>query len=144
MPYATQADIAELYGEELLFQLADRDRDQQLDVAAITAALTSADGQINTYLSLRYTPSQIAASADVKRLAIDIAVHRLAQQADAWTKEIRARYEDAITQLKLMASGAIGLGLPENQTPAASDVRDGEVLVSNNERVFTRRSMRGL
>ncbi len=144
MSYATQADIAELYGEELLYQLADRDRDQQLDVAAIATALATADGQINTYLSVRYTPSQIAASADVKRLAIDIAVYRLAQQADAYTKEIRTRYEDAIAQLKLMASGAIGLGLPEDQPQAASDVRDGDVLVNNNERLFTRRSTRGL
>lgn len=142
--YATQTDIAELYGEELLYQLADRDRDQVLDTVAIEKAISSAAGQLRTYLTKRYSDAQLAASPDVQRLVIDIAVYRLAQQADAYTKEIRQRYEDAISQMELMARGTIGIGLPEEQPVAASEILDGELLVSGNDREFTRSKMRGL
>lgn len=140
----TQQDIQDLYGEELLYILADRDRDQVLDTVAIEKACESAWSQIETYLLKRYSHAQIAASKDVKRLAVDIAVYRLGVSADAYTKEQRQRYEDALHQLELMAAGKIGIGLPEEIAPPTSDVRDGELLVVNNERLFTRDRMRGL
>ena len=142
--YATQTDITNLYGEELLYVLADRDRDQVLDTAAINAAIEFGAAQVRTYLSKRYSDAQLAASQDVKRLVVEIAVFRLALQADALTVEIRTRYEEALRQMELMARGTIGIGVPEEMPQAASDLRDGDILVFANERAFTRDKMRGL
>lgn len=144
MAYATQSDIAALYGEELLYQVADRDRDQVLDTEAIARALTSASRQIDTYLSQRYAVPLDEPTEDITRLAVDIGVYRLAQQADSYTKEIRQRYEDAVQQLKWMAEGKIGLGLPPTATPVAGDVREGEALLTGPVRLFTRDHLRGL
>ena len=144
MAYATQQDIADLYGEELLYIVADRDRDQVLDVAAITRALSMASGEIDSKLSVRYTVPFTTPSEDIKRICVDIAVYRLAQQADALTIEIKERYKTAREDLLLMASGEIGTGLPPETPGQGSEIRDGEVLVSGNQRLFTRERMKGL
>jgi phage gp36-like protein len=144
MAYAVQQDIADLYGDELLYQVADRDRNQVLDTAAITKALAQATSQIDSFLSARYPVPLSTITEDIKRLTVDIAIYRLAFGGDAYTKEIRTRYEDALAQLKLMASGGAGLGLPPATEPAAGDVKGGEILTSGNERIFTRCTQRGL
>ena len=93
MSYAVQSDIVDRFGEELLYQIADRDRDQQLETAAIELALADASAEVDTYLSQRYTVPLDPTPRVVVRLAVDIAVYRLAQKAQAYTEEIRQRYE---------------------------------------------------
>lgn len=143
MAYATQQDIAEIYGEELLYILADRDRDQVLDTAAIASSLDKASGEIDAKLSVRYVVPFAEPSADITRICIDIAVYRLALAADAWTVEIERRYKLARGDLKDMAEGDAGTGIPA-EPGQGSEIRGGEALISANERLFTRHTMRGL
>ena len=146
MSYATQADIQSLYGLELLYLIADRDRDQVLDAAAITSALELATGEIDSKLSNRFPTPLPTVSADIRRICVDIAVYRLALQADAMTVQIEKRYELARADLMAMAAGKIGTGVPspDPKPESGSDLVGGEILVSGNERLFTRRSLRGL
>lgn len=146
MSYALQADIQALYGLELLYIVADRDRDQVLDTAAIASALELATSEINSKLSIRYPVPLPVVSDDIKRICIDIAVYRLALSADALTKEIERRYEIAREDLMAMAKGTIGIGIPSaDPKPAAgSDLIGGEIMVSGNDRLMTRQQLRGL
>lgn len=143
MAYATQQDIADLYGEELLYVVADRDRNQVLDTVAIERALVLATGEINSKLANRHPVPFAEPSADIQRICIDLAVYRLALEADALTIEIKDRRKQAREDLLLMAQGEIGTGV-ELPPGSGSEIRDGEVLVSGNERIFTRTTMRGL
>lgn len=145
MSYAVQSDIVDRFGEELLYQIADRDRDQQLETAAIELALADASAEVDTYLSQRYTVPLDPTPRVVVRLAVDIAVYRLAQKAQAYTEEIRQRYEDAIELLVRMAKGTAGLGEAAEETGAGGEIKGGQILPTDNpERVFSRKTMKGL
>ena len=139
MIYATRQDILSREGADALFAAADRDRDGQTDVAAVDAKLADASATIDTYLSLRYPLPLSVVPPVLKRLCVDITLYGLSLSADALTKELRQRYEDAISLLKQMASGAVGLGVElAPETPVSGEVKGGEILLSPKPRLFSR------
>lgn len=144
MPYATREDILTREGEDALFSVGDRNRDDVVDFAAVDRALADASADIDAYLSVRYTLPLSPVPPVLTRLCVHITLYRLALSADALTKELRQRYEDALSMLKQMASGAIGLGLPSTpSSPVESEVK-AEILVTSNARLFTRAATPGL
>ena len=54
MPYASQADIVDLYGQNALV-VADRDGDGVADAAAISRAMDLSSGEMDTYIGRRYS-----------------------------------------------------------------------------------------
>ena len=149
MPYATQADIVSLYGENALF-VADRDGDGTVDAQAVERALTSASAEIDTYIAVRYALPLREASPFLQTICVDIAVYRLALSADVLSEEHRKRYEDAQAFLKRVSDGKATLIVTPQ--PDANGEGSGEsaasgprpIVVGGPERIFSRAQMRGL
>lgn len=139
MPYATRQDILDREGADALYAAADRDRDDAVDTAAVDAKLLDASATIDTYLSLRYPLPLATVPPVLTRLCIDITLYGLSLSADALTKELRQRYEDAISLLNKMARGDVGLGVAVvPDAPVDGDVKGGEILLAGPARVFSR------
>ena len=116
MSYATQADIVALYGEEELIQLADRDRDGAADAGVVEAALSDASEEIDGYLSVQYDlPLDEARTRPLRRIAVDIAMYRMANTAPLNTDERRDRYRDAVRYLDKVSKGTIRLGIADDE-----------------------------
>lgn len=108
--YATQQDIVDLYGVDLLVRVADHDRDGTPDPTIVSNGLEAADSIINAYLSAQYPIPVTPVPEIVKTCAIDIAVYKMALGRVQRTDEMRVRYEDALSLLEKIAKGTIGLG----------------------------------
>lgn len=78
MPYCVQADVQTAAGgAKRLAQLVDWDGDAAVDSAEVTAAIASADSDINRYSSSRYTVPLTPVPEGAKRMSADLAVYRL-------------------------------------------------------------------
>ena len=133
MPYATQTDIIERYGEEELVIASDRDGDGEIDPEAVSKAVNDASDEIDIYLAARYDLPLSTVPGVLKRLCADIALYRLSSDRGTATDEKRLRYEDAVKLLKLMAEGTVALGLPKEDE--SDDLQSG-IEVSAPDRQF--------
>ncbi len=124
--YATQDDIAALYGQELLAIVGDRAGDGTIDAEAVTAALEMATSEIDTYLAARYNVPLASVPPYIKQICIDIAVYRLAHSDAPRTEEMRRRYEDAIRFLTAFAKGTVEV--PGIDDGGEDDGSDGETV----------------
>ena len=145
MAYATDADIIDLYGNDMLDRLADRDGDGVADAPKVQRALDDAAALIDGYIATRVTLPLASVPAVLKNLSIDIAVYRLATDAGLLSEDARKRYEDAIQFLRDCAAGKAAIpqpaapgSNPAEKAPPQTGILDG------SPRVFDRRSMRGL
>jgi phage gp36-like protein len=135
MAYATQIDITELYSEDALY-VADRDGDGVPDASAITRALRSASGEIDSYLGVRFSLPLPETPDLLVQFCVDIALYRLALSRDVLSDEHRNRYEDTTLNIPQSAGGDGG-------EPTVPD-RPRPIVVGGPEREFTRLKMRGL
>ena len=78
MPYATTEQVTERYGADLILRLTDRDGDGAADAEVLERALADAASEIDTYLAAKYQLPLSETPAVLTRLAVDIAVYRLA------------------------------------------------------------------
>lgn len=116
MGYATQEDIIELYGQDLLLRVADVDKDGDPDEEVVTKGLQSADDICNAYLSAQYSIPVTPTPGVVRTCAVDIAIYKMALQRGGRTDEMRVRYEDALSLLEKISKGTVGLGqIPEDE-----------------------------
>ncbi len=122
MPYASAQDIVDRYGEDRLLVLADRDGDGQADQDALDRALADAVAEVDGYVAARHALPLPGVPLVLTRLAVDIAVYRLAGSADVLTDEIRTRYEDAVGVLRRISSGDVSLGLAPAPTVSGGTV----------------------
>ncbi len=152
MAYATQDDITTLYSEDALY-VADRDGDGVADASAIARALTSASGEIDSFLGVRYTlplPVQEGEAAPdlLVQFCVDIAIYRLALARDVLSEEHRRRYEDTIKHLQKIADGKATLNLAGPVDPDTGETTTPStprpIVAGGPEREFTRAKMRGL
>ena len=150
MPYASQADIVDLYGQNALV-VADRDGDGVADAAAISRAMDLSSGEMDTYIGRRYSlplPAlTVSSAAHLTQLCVDIAVYRLALSQDVATAEHRLRYEDALAVLTRIADGRAALSLAvvepsPGDEPAVTGPQP--VVAGGPERIFSREKMREL
>lgn len=116
MPYASQQDLIDRFGEDELIMAADRDRDGQIDTAVVDVALEDATAEIDSYLAQVYQLPLPVTPLLIKRLACDIAFHRLSPEADTATEYRRTRYDEAVSLLKKLAKREVTLGMPESPT----------------------------
>ncbi len=147
MAYATQIDITELYSEDALY-VADRDGDGVPDAAAITRALRSASGEIDSYLGVRFSLPLPETPDLLVQFCVDIALYRLALSRDVLSDEHRNRYEDTLKHLKDIARGSATLNITQGAggdggEPTVPD-RPRPIVVGGPEREFTRAKLRGL
>lgn len=140
MPYTTQQDLIDRYGEQLLISLTDRAAvaTNVIDTDVVDQVLGDTDALIDGYLAARYklplaeTPPVIAA------IALKIAIYDLHVYQP--NEKIENDYKEAIRQLKDIASGAIRLPVagvePENTGGSGARMTD-------RERPFTEDNMKG-
>ena len=137
MAYATTEQVIERYGAGTVQVLTDRDGDGAVDPVVLDRALADAAAEIDTYLAVKYDlplfSSPASPPAVLTRLAVDIAVYRLAAEADRATDERRRRYEDAVKLLERIARGEASLGPADPPPSAASGVK-----ISRRPRRFSR------
>ncbi len=111
MAYATRADIANIYSAEFLQDLTHQDV-ADADVA-VDQALDDASDEIDAYLSKRYTLPITPSPRVLRRPCVDIAAYVLANSHTRLTDTMEERYKQAISLLKMIAKGDVGLGLDE-------------------------------
>ena len=150
--YISSALVTKRYGEEFAVNIADRDADVDQDRDAVACAIRDAEAEVNSYVAKRYAlplpgivdipdptgPLETNAFVppELRRVAVDIAVYRLASEHDKLTKERRRRYEDAMKWLKLLCEEKVSL--TTNPPTAGGVTREGPC------RIFTRDKMDGL
>lgn len=117
MPYITQAQLIDRFGQPELIQLTDRDGSAGAIVTAVLdAAIMDASEEIDSYLRVvRTLPLPAPVPARLVRVAGDLARYHLYD--DRATEEVRTRYEDAIRWLRDVAAGRASLGV-EDPAPA--------------------------
>lgn len=151
MAYVTVQDLIDRLGEDEVHVLADRDRDGELDTAAISDASADATAEIDAYLGARYTvPLAEPIPRVIGRIAIDMTIYRLADIGPVGgTDARRQRYEDAIALLRRIASGEISLGMggDDGNGDAAAGTPEivGDQILDDDspERIFGRRKHSG-
>jgi len=147
MPYATQADIVTLYGDDALV-VADRDGDGLADSAAVARSLSHASAEIDTHIAARYSLPLPAIPEMLTAWCVDIALYRLALSADVLSEEHRRRYEDALSSLRRVAEGKAALVFPANPdaTPEETpeDTSPRPIVVGGPPRLFTRDTLRDI
>lgn len=138
MAYATQADIQEAIGAQMLITVSDRDGNGTVDAASVTSALAEATSLVDSYLAV-YLPLTTVTEA-VRRATVDIAIHRLRIGTDSTTEDSRLAYQQAIDWLKLVASGVVTL--PGGPTDETAD--PGAPEMEADAKVWTRATGAGL
>lgn len=140
MPYATQADLIQRFGEEELIQLTDRALTGQVERGAVNAALADADAAIEGYLAGRYAVPVSPIPALLRRLACDMA--RFFLHGNAATEPVRQAYEDAQRMLKDLADGrAVLVGAAPAASGAVPAASPGKVRVDAPARGLDRMSL---
>lgn len=140
--YATKQDLEDRDGSMLYNFALDRSTDTLNDVW-IDEALATADDEINGYLSRRYVLPLPSVPDLLKRQAIVIAFYWLGDRDNQVTDLLQKRYDSAIAKVKEIAAGKLDLGLPTPDQPPEGAVGKVE-LVQQNERLFTRDSLKGV
>jgi phage gp36-like protein len=146
MPYAHEADIAELYGANALV-VADHDRDGVPDHTAVLRSMEYASAEIDSYLATRHNLPLVEVPLRIKQLCVDIAIYRLALSGEMMTEEIEKRYELALSALRDLATGKANLVFttaPGGNGPEGDFTGPSPIVTAGSERIFSRDKMRGL
>jgi phage gp36-like protein len=113
--YATEANLVARFGGEI-------DELKLMHASASTAvqdALQDATEEINGYIGGRYPLPLPNVPSNLERMACDIARYRLYFQQP--TEEVRKRYEDAVSFLKLVATNKTHLQIQNVETSQIVD-----------------------
>lgn len=138
MTYATLADLTARAGEAELKQIADRDRDGEIDAEVVDAALADADNTIDGYVATKYdTPLAIVPDL-VNTWAVCIA--RYVLHRNGAPDHVTDDYKAAIAALKDVSRGLIALPLP---TGGNEPTKSGSIQASHPPEVFTETKLRG-
>ena len=138
MPYCTQQNLIDRFGEPELIQLTDRAGTLgAIDSAIVAAAIADADAEIDSYLT-DYTLPLSPVPANFERLACDIARYYLYE--DQMIDIVQERYKNAVRYLEQVASGKITLSV--DASGSAPAVADG-VEFTAAESIFSRDTLSG-
>lgn len=132
MPYCTQADLIERFGEAELLAIARDETGMAIDTAVVERACDDASGEIDGYVSAAGYPVPLS---PVPRIVIanacDIARYRLYDEHAS--DQVQKRYDDAIRFLRSVSRGDVKLGISTG--PASSSA--GSVQMNSGRRVFS-------
>lgn len=138
MPYATRANVTQLYGESAVLAAATPDDGSQGE-APIDRALEGASAIIDGYVGARYPlPLAEPYPQTLVEACVDIALYRVSGPGQV-TDEKRKRFEDWIKWLKGVQAGEISLGIVDPPASIANDVQ-----YVAQDRVSSRTSLRGI
>lgn len=130
MAYATQSDVQDAIGLEVLKMIADDDGNGTVDAAVVSKALDDASSIVESY-----TGTITTVTAAIRRVTIDIGVELMRRARDKSTDDSKAAYEAAIAWLRDVAKGVVAL-VPT--TPDEETVDAGDPDYESEERIWTR------
>lgn len=140
MPYATQAQLIERFGERMLTDLSDRADPPvgAIDAGVVARALNDTDAVIDGYLAGRYALPLAEVPPQLVDLALSIAIYKLHRYAP--DQKVKDDHDAAMKSLGLIATGTIRLpaGGVEPAVAASSGVE-----TVDRERDLTPEGMRG-
>lgn len=111
MSYCTQDDMVARFSEEEIIRLTDHGGLTGAIVPdVLNRSIDDAAGEIDGYLTVRYTLPLPTVPAMLVQISCDIARYYLYD--DLATEQVRLRYEDARKRLEGIAKGLVNLGLP--------------------------------
>lgn len=141
--YATLADLLEQMDEEVLIQLTDDVKIGAVDSTVIDRAVANAVAVIDAHCGDRYSVPFSPVPDLVRMYAVDLAAYNLySRRPNIETPEvIGERQKQALAHLRLIQKGEASAGVPVVVT---SGPETFGAMVSGNERLFSRRTMRGL
>jgi phage gp36-like protein len=133
MGYCTVDDLLLLIPLAELAELTAEDEDLP-DYTVAENAIDKATAEINSYLGVRYSLPLVAAPAQLRNLAADMALFHLYSRRSIAPQVRRQKYDDAVTFLKEVAAGQTLVDGAGN--PAEDNRQVGEF--SGASRVFSR------
>jgi len=139
MPYATQQDLIDRFGEQELIQLTDRAEPpaDEVDDTVVARALTDAENLIDGHLVPGGYLLPMSPVPDlVRKIACDVARYYL--HKDAATDQVRKSFEDAMKQLAAITRGDIKLSAASVATPGSG----GDPIYEAPEPIFTPDNLR--
>ncbi|NVE91545.1 gp436 family protein [Vreelandella titanicae] len=132
MPYCTQADLVDRFGEAEILALARDESGSAIDTAVVERACDDASGEIDGYVSAAgYTVPLSNVTRIITAYACDIARYRLYDELAS--EQVQKRYDDAVKFLVRVANGTVKLGISTG--PASSSV--GSAQMNSSRRVFS-------
>lgn len=118
MPYATQQNMIDAFGETELIQLTDRTNPGVLNTQVLGRAMAEADAEINGYIASRYPLPLVSVPVVLTGYACDIARFKL------FTVEapqvVQDRYKQAMRYLEGVAKGTFSLGDDNTGAPVTA------------------------
>ena len=135
MTYCTQVDIQKRIGQADLAALSDYSGDGNPDTDVVEAAIADACALIDSYLSVRFTVPVSPVPSVLRARAVNLAVYFLRLGRDSATEDVRRQYEDDVTWLREVVSGAVSLGI---EPSAAEGDRSPGVQYEGQRRIFGR------
>lgn len=131
MPYCTQADLIERFGENELIDIARDESGTAIDAAVVERACDDASGEIDGYVSAAGYPVPLSpVPRIVTAYACDIARYRLYDEHA--TDQVQKRYDDAVKFLKSVSRGEVRLGISTGQGSSSA----GSVKMNSGRQVF--------
>lgn len=137
MPYASQQDLVDRFGELELIQLSDREDGAAIDADVVAAALADADELVDSYIAARVALPLSTVPPRLVRVAGDIARYFL--HAESPTEQVRTAYKDALAWLRDVSQGKATLG-DDGVTAAAP--ADAGAEFTGDDRLMTRTGLR--
>lgn len=150
MAYSTTDEVREmikdnalntLIGDEYIEDTAER----EAKIAPIIAeAISDADGEIDGYISKRYSVPLSPVPKVINKFSKDIAVYnlfsRIGINEQSEEKNYLNRYNAAVKFLTLVANGTVNIGTPDDNVRSANT----GFAIKPSPRLFSRESMRGM
>lgn len=140
MPYVTQAQLIDRFGEQMLIALTDRGADALgvIDADVVNRALAEADALIDGYLARRYALPLTVAQPMLVAVAGAITIYNL--HIYEVSPKIEADYKEAIRTLVSISNGTITLTAAGVEAPSTGTTG---VQITDRERPFTETNLKG-
>jgi len=133
MPYATQQDMVDRFGEVEIINLTDRADPPAgvIDADVLDRALTDAADEIDAYVGARHPLPLVSVPPVLARVACDVTRYRLSDDCGVLTEEVENRYKNALRFLRDVSAGRVNLGA------SSAPIQIDSPKVSAPDRVFT-------
>lgn len=145
MAYCTQTDVTNRWSATKWW--SDADADGSIDSTIVTAAIATADGEIDSWAAQQYAvPLSLGNATTARMIAAKssfLAGYVLAGRVnDRDARDVMAdEYKSVMAWLKQLAAGDIKL---DGETATATDAVSGRPVFAGDSAIFTRDEMDGL
>jgi phage gp36-like protein len=142
MAYSTQTDILKMISQEQLAQLT-AEVGSSPDASVVSEAIAHADGEIDSYLAVRYVLPISPTPARVKTLSVAFALYYLFSRRPnlGMPETVRNNYKDGVQFLRDVAGGRAEI--PDSSGAEISGDATEVSEITSKTRVFDRDGMEG-